>query len=86
MIKPHRLLRDRVTDIAGEANAYLRRRRQDKKPFARVYYSGGRSGAHPAGDPAGKALFEAASHVIAVAGPPRTRRAKAAGAPPRAED
>jgi hypothetical protein len=85
MIKPHRLIRERVTDIAGEANAYMRRRRQDKKPFARVYYAGGRSAAHPAEGPAGKALFEAASHVIAVAGPPRTRRARAAGAPPRAD-
>jgi hypothetical protein len=85
MIKPHRLLRDRMTDIAGEANAYLRRKRQDRQPFARVYYAGGRSAAHPAEDPAGKALFQAASHVIEVAGPPRARRARAAGAPPRAD-
>ena len=65
---------DRVSDIAGEATAYLRRRRQERKPFARVYYPGGRSAAHTAETEAGKALFVAASHLIEAAGPPRTRR------------
>jgi hypothetical protein len=82
VIKPHRLFRERVTDIAGEANAYLRRKRADRQPFARVYYPGGRSASHLAEDPAGRALFEAAAKVVAVAGPPRTRRARAASAPP----
>lgn len=80
MIKPHRLLRDRVTDITAEAAAYLRRRRQDRKPFARVYYLGGRSASHGADGEAGRALFLAASHVIEVTGPPRTRRERARGA------
>ncbi len=84
MIKPHRLIRDRVTDITGEGAAYLRRRRQDRKPFARVYYPGGRSASHVADGEAGKALFTAASHVVSVAGPPRTRRERTRGAPPRA--
>jgi hypothetical protein len=74
MIKPHRVFRDRVGDLAGDANAYLRRRRQERKPFARVHYPGGRSTAQPAETAAGSALFIAASHLIDVAGPPRTRR------------
>jgi hypothetical protein len=72
--KPHRLMRDRVTDIAGEAAAYLRRRKADRKPFARVYYDQGRSAAHGGETESGRALFVAASHVIEAAGPPLTRR------------
>jgi hypothetical protein len=74
VIKPHRIVRDRVTDITGEASAYLRRRRVERKPFARVYYAGGRSAAHGSETEAGKALFRAASHVVEVAGPPVNRR------------
>ncbi len=74
MIKPHRIVRERVTDIAGEAAAYLRRRRLEKKPFARLYYAGGRSAAQAADTESGRALFTAASHVIEVAGPPLSRR------------
>jgi hypothetical protein len=74
MIKPHRLMRERVTDIAGEASAYLRRRKLDRKPFARVYYPEGRSAAHGAETETGKALFVAASHLTEIAGPPLTRR------------
>ena len=74
MIKPHRIVRDRVTDLTGDASAYLRRRKLEKKPFARLYYPGGRSAAHGSDTETGKALFTAASHVIEVAGPPLTRR------------
>ena len=73
-MKPHRLMRDRVTDIAGEASAYLRRRKTERKPFARVYYAEGRSAAHSGDTETGKALFVAASHLIEIAGPPLTRR------------
>ena len=41
--KPHRILLDRVSGYADEAAAYMRRRRHMRKPFARVYYLGGRS-------------------------------------------
>ena len=72
--KPHRIFRGKVGDLAGDANAYLRRRRQERKPFARVYYPGGRSSAQADDTDAGQALFLAASHLIEVAGPSRTRR------------
>jgi hypothetical protein len=75
--KPHRLL-DRVSGYADEAAAFLRRRRHLRKPFARVYYRGGRTTAFPADTPEGEALFNAAARLIQLAGPPRrTRQARA---------
>ncbi|MGC1812528.1 MAG: hypothetical protein WA696_00140 [Solirubrobacterales bacterium] len=73
--KPHRLLLDRVSSYADEAAAYIRRRRHLRKPFARTYYSGGRSAAWPADSEKGRALFLAASRLIEVAGPARRSRA-----------
>jgi hypothetical protein len=73
-VKPHRLFRERVSDLAGDANAYLRRRRQERKPFARIYYGEGRSTTQAAETEAGRALFLASSHLTVGAGPPRTRR------------
>ena len=72
--KPHRLL-DRVSGYADEAAAYMRRRRHIRKPFARVYYSGGRSSAFPADSEPGRALFLAASRLIDLA-PRRARQAR----------
>ena len=72
--KPHRLLLERVSSYADEAAAYLRRRRHLRKPFARTYYSGGRSAAFPADSEEGRALFLAASRLIEVGGPPRRAR------------
>lgn len=86
MIKPHRLLRERVTDITAEAAAFLRRRKQDREPFARVYYPSGRSASYAADTDAGRTLFLAASHIIEVAGAPRTRRERARGAAAKASD
>ena len=75
--KPHRLLLERVSSYADEAAAYLRRRRHLRKPFARTYYSGGRSTAFAADSEEGRALFLAASRLIEVAGPPgRVRNTK----------
>lgn len=71
--KPHRLL-DRVSGYADEAAAYLRRRRNLRKPFARVYYRGGRATAFPADTDEGEALFNAAGRLIDLAGPPRRAR------------
>jgi hypothetical protein len=67
--KPHRLLLDRVSGYADEAAAYLRRRRHLRKPFARTYYTDGRSVAFPSDSEEGRALFLAASRLIEVAGP-----------------
>jgi hypothetical protein len=70
--KPHRILLDRFSGYADEAAAYMRRRRVARRPFARLYYPGGRS-AERAGDTTeGAELFVAAGRLIEVAG----RRAK----------
>ena len=58
--KPHRVLLDRVSGYADEAAAYMRRRRVSRKPFARLYYAGGRATELPADSTAGAELFVAA--------------------------
>jgi hypothetical protein len=64
MDKPHRVLLGRVTGYADEASAYLRRRRTNRKPFARVWWEGDRGSAFDASTEEGRALFLAASHLI----------------------
>jgi hypothetical protein len=73
MQKPHRILLDRVSAYADEAAAYMRRRRVARRPFARLYYSGGRSADHAQDSSAGAELFVAAGRLIEVAGPKKPR-------------
>jgi hypothetical protein len=65
--KPHRVLLDRVSGYAEEAAAFMRRRRIARRPFARLYYGGGRSADHAADSIAGAELFVAAGRLIEVA-------------------
>ena len=81
--KPHRILLDRVSGYADEAAAYMRRRRHMRKPFARVYYPGGRAFDFASETEQGKALFRAAAHAIEVAGPPRRAARQARTGTPR---
>ncbi|MGE5281447.1 MAG: hypothetical protein ACM3N0_03835 [Chloroflexota bacterium] len=71
--KPHRVLLDRVSGYADEAAAYMRRRRVARRPFARLYYPGGRADDHAADSVAGGELFVAAGRLIEVAGRKRDR-------------
>jgi hypothetical protein len=66
--KPHRVLLDRVSGYADEAAAFMRRRRIARRPFARLYYGGGRSVERAADSHAGAELFVAAGRLIEVAG------------------
>jgi hypothetical protein len=66
--KPHRVLLDRVSGYADEAAAYMRRRRASRRPFARLYYRGGRAEDHAADPVAGGELFAAAGRLIELAG------------------
>jgi hypothetical protein len=66
MEKPHRFILDRVAGYADEATAYLRRRRLSRRPFARVYWSGGRGADFPPESETGRTLFLAASRLIEV--------------------
>jgi hypothetical protein len=65
--KPHRLFLDRVSGYADEAAAFMRRRRVARRPFARLYYAGGRSSDHAGDSTAGAELFVAAGRLIEVA-------------------
>lgn len=66
MEKPHRFILDRVAGYADEATAYLRRRRLSRRPFARVYWSGGRGADFSPESETGRTLFLAASRLIEV--------------------
>ena len=66
--KPHRVILDRVSGYADEAAAYMRRRRVARRPFARLYYGGGRSADHAADSAVDGELFVAAGRLIEVAG------------------
>jgi hypothetical protein len=66
--KPHRVLLDRFSGYADEAAAYMRRRRIQRKPFARLYYAGGRSAELPADSSTGGELFVAAAAIIDLTG------------------
>lgn len=73
--KPHRLLLDRVSAYADDAAAYLRRRRQRRRPFARVSGPGGRAEAYPRESEHGQGLFDAAEALIDAAPRGRNRSA-----------
>lgn len=66
--KPHRVLLDRVSGYADEAAAYMRRRRASRRPFARLYYKGGRAEDQADAPAVGAELFVAAGRLIEVAG------------------
>jgi hypothetical protein len=69
--KPHRILLDRVSGYADEGAAYMRRRRIQRKPFARLYYAGGRAAELPADSAAGAELFVAAAAIVDLTAKPR---------------
>ena len=65
--KPHRVILDRVSGYADEASAYLRRRRLNRRPFARVHAPGGKVLAASTDTEEGRELFLAAAKVIDAA-------------------
>jgi hypothetical protein len=65
--KARRALLDRVSGYADDASAYLRRRRLNRLPFARVHAAGGRIVAFDSETEEGRALFLAASRVLDAA-------------------
>jgi len=65
--RPYRAILDRVTGYADEAAAFLRRRRLTRRPFARLWWPGGRAAAYPPETEAGHELFLAAAELIELA-------------------
>jgi len=72
--KPHRILFTRVSGYADEAQAYMRRRRKLRRPFARVQWQSGRSEAFDPETSEGRELFRAAAHLIDIAGDAAERK------------
>jgi hypothetical protein len=71
--KPHRVLLDRVSGDADEAAAYMRRRRASRRPFARLYYGGGRASDHASDSALGGELFVSAGRLIELVDAERER-------------
>ena len=67
MPKPHRVVFDRVSGYADEAAAFMRRRRLERRPFARVYLDDGRGFERAAESEEGELLFAAATRLIELA-------------------
>ena len=78
MVKPHRLLADRVGSYADEARAFMRRRRHHRRPYIRIQYVGGDAVEIPLDSAVGAAIGAAAASLIA--------RSPAPAAPPGASD
>ena len=66
-MKPHRLILGSAGWLAAELEAFRRRRRLARQPFARVHYADGRGATYGADSPAGRALFRAAASLIDAA-------------------
>jgi hypothetical protein len=41
MLKPHRVLADKISSYADEASAFMRRRRHHRRPYIRIQYRDG---------------------------------------------
>ncbi len=67
MDKPHRLILDRASAYVAEAQAYLRRRKETRRPFAQVAWGGGRGARYDGEDEHGRALFLPAAELIELA-------------------
>lgn len=65
MLKPHRILADKISSYADEASAFMRRRRHHRRPYIRLQYrDGGATELHPE-DPGSEEIMAAVSHLIA---------------------
>jgi hypothetical protein len=65
--KPHRWVLNWASGSVAEAAAFLRRRKQARRPFAQVYWPGGRGTRFDAQGDAGRALFVASAELIKLA-------------------
>ena len=65
MLKPHRLLADRIGSYTEEAKAFVRRRRHHRRPYIRIQYLGGDAVEVPPDTASGEAIRAAADSLIA---------------------
>lgn len=65
--KPHRIMVERVSGYVAEAGAFVRRRRENRRPYARIGFADGRAVEHEPGTPAGDRIQSAADELIELA-------------------
>lgn len=66
MLKPHRILIDKVSSYADEAAAFVRRRRFHRREFIRIQYRDGSGLDLPPDGPEGAAVTAAARRLLDV--------------------
>ena len=64
MLKPHRVVMDKVSGYADEAAAYVRRRRHHRRSFARIQYQSGISRHVDLDSVVGRQIADAARELI----------------------
>lgn len=64
MLKPHRVITDRINSYAAEAQAFVRRRRHHRRPYVRIQFHDGDALDLPLESPEGALVTAAAEALI----------------------
>lgn len=64
MLKPHRVLREKVSSYTDEAAAFMRRRRHHRREYVRIRFQSGAEADLPPGTPDSDRIAEAAQRLI----------------------
>ena len=64
MLKPHRVITDRINSYAAEAQAFMRRRRHHRRPYVRIQYRDGDAVDLPLGSAEGASVQAAAEALL----------------------
>ncbi|HRV60544.1 MAG: hypothetical protein KDB54_01125 [Solirubrobacterales bacterium] len=64
MLKPHRVVLDKVSSYTDEAAAFMRRRRHHRREFVRIRFQSGAEADLPEGTPEADRIAESARRLI----------------------
>ncbi|HNH87734.1 MAG: hypothetical protein K1X27_11495 [Solirubrobacterales bacterium] len=64
MLKPHRVVIDKVSSYTDEAAAFMRRRRHHRREFVRIRFQSGAESDLPSGAPEADRIAAAARRLI----------------------
>ena len=64
MLKPHRVITERLNSYAAEAQAFMRRRRHHRRPYIRIQYRDGDALDLPLESAEGEAVTAAAEALV----------------------
>jgi hypothetical protein len=64
MLKPHRVVLDKVSSYTEEAAAFMRRRRHHRREFVRIRFQSGAEADLPSGTPESDRIAESARRLI----------------------